>query len=167
MSAQNSDREQKKAKVIEVLNAARAMELHAIHQYMNHHYILDDQDYGDLAKKMRAISIDEMRHAEWLAERIMDLDGEPTSRIDGQVVKGQSVREMYAFDRQLEDDTLEKYNAFLITCRECGDYVSSSVFQRIILQEQDHWDYFDDTDNHITELGNHFMGNQAATGDAD
>ncbi|HOK97146.1 MAG TPA: ferritin-like domain-containing protein, partial [Anaerohalosphaeraceae bacterium] len=66
MAAQQSARQ----KVIEVLNKARAMELHAIHQYMNQHYNLDDMDYGELAANLKLIAIDEMRHAEMLAERI-------------------------------------------------------------------------------------------------
>jgi bacterioferritin len=75
--AQNT-REQRKQKVIEVLNKARAMELQAITQYMNQHYNLDDMDYGDMAAKVKLIGIDEMRHAEMFAERIKELGGEPT-----------------------------------------------------------------------------------------
>jgi bacterioferritin len=71
-------KEQKRAKVIEVLNKARAMELQAITQYMNQHFNLDDMDYGDLAAKIKLIAIDEMRHAEMFAERIKELSGEPT-----------------------------------------------------------------------------------------
>ena len=167
MADSNSHRSEKKQKVVEVLNKAREMELYAIHQYMNHHYTLDDEDYGELASKMRSISIDEMRHAEWLAERIKDLDGEPSSKMDGTVMKGQAVRDMYSFDRDLEDDTLVKYHEFLKVCRECDDYVSANIFERLIIQEQEHWDYFDDTDNHIKELGDHFMGRMAASGEAD
>ena len=69
--------------VIEVLNKARGMELHAIHQYMNQHYNLDNMDYGDLAAKMKLIAIDEMRHAEMFAERIKELGGEPTTEPAG------------------------------------------------------------------------------------
>ena len=57
-----ASKEQRRKKVIEVLNKARAMELHAIHQYMNQHYNLDDLDYGELAAKIKLIAIDEMRH---------------------------------------------------------------------------------------------------------
>mgnify|MGYP003623272991 CR=1 FL=1 len=158
-------REEKKQKVIEVLNKARSMELYAIHQYMNQHYNLDDQDYGELAGKLREISIDEMRHAEWFAERIKDLDGEPTSKMDGMVAKGQDVHDVFSFDRDVEDDTLVKYNEFLAVCREMGDYVSSNLFEKVIIQEQDHWDYFDDTDSHIKKLGDHFLARMAATAD--
>ena len=59
--------------VIAVLNKARAMELQAVHQYMNQHYGLDDMDYGELAANLKLIAIDEMRHAEQFAERIKEL----------------------------------------------------------------------------------------------
>ena len=57
-----SDRETRKANVVEALNKARSMELHAIHQYMNQHYNLDDMDYGELAANMKLIAIDELRN---------------------------------------------------------------------------------------------------------
>ena len=87
-----SDRETRKANVVEALNKARSMELHAIHQYMNQHYNLDDMDYGELAANMKLIAIDEMRHCEMFAERIKELGGEPTSEVAGKVVKGQVIR---------------------------------------------------------------------------
>ena len=68
-----------KGKVIEALNKARAMELQAIHQYMNQHYNLDNMDYGDMAAKVKLIAIDEMRHAEMFADRVKELGGEPTT----------------------------------------------------------------------------------------
>ncbi|MCK7485212.1 MAG: manganese catalase family protein [Bacillus subtilis] len=62
-------------KVIDLLNEARARELSAITQYMAQHYELEDQDYGKLAKVMKEIGIQEMKHAEALAERILFLKG--------------------------------------------------------------------------------------------
>jgi bacterioferritin len=76
-------KEDRRKKVIEVLNKARSMELLAITQYMNQHYNLDDMDYGTLAGKVKLIAIDEMRHAEMFAERIKELGGEPTTEPDG------------------------------------------------------------------------------------
>ncbi len=58
-----STKDTSRQKVLEVLNKARAMELQAIHQYMNQHYTLDDMDYGELAANVKLIAIDEMRHA--------------------------------------------------------------------------------------------------------
>ena len=76
-------REERKGKVIGVLNEARGMELHAISQYMNQHYGLDDMDYGELAKNVKLIAIDEMRHAEMFAERIKELGPAYLARIAG------------------------------------------------------------------------------------
>ena len=91
-----SDRETRKANVVEALNKARSMELHAIHQYMNQHYNLDDMDYGELAANMKLIAIDEMRHCEMFAERIKELGGEPTSEVAGKVVKGRKSKRFTA-----------------------------------------------------------------------
>ena len=65
-------------KVIDLLNQARARELTAITQYMAQHYELEDSDFGKLAGKLKEIGIQEMKHAEQLAERILFLNGEPT-----------------------------------------------------------------------------------------
>ena len=69
-------KEERRNKVLEVLNKAKAMELQAIHQYMHQHYILDDMDYGELAKQVKLIAID-LRHAEALAERITERAASP------------------------------------------------------------------------------------------
>ena len=151
----------KKAKVIEVLNKARSMELYAIVQYMNQHYQLGDQDYGKLAKKIKEIAIDEMRHAESFAERIKELGGEPTAQIDGLVKKGQALREIYAFDSATEDDTIAQYNAFIKVCRENDDQISAALFERIIEAEQEHYNYFSNIQDHIKTLGDHFIARMA------
>ena len=88
-------RDTKKKKVIEVLNKARSMELQAIYQYMNQHYNLDNMDYGDLALKVKLIAIDEMRHAEMFAERIKELEGEPTAESAAKVEKGQRIEAIF------------------------------------------------------------------------
>ena len=76
---QEAAKKERVAKVVEVLNKARSMELYAVHQYMNQHYNLDDLDYGEFASKIKLIAIDEMRHAELFAERIKELGGERTA----------------------------------------------------------------------------------------
>ena len=118
--AQNP-REERKERVIEVLNKARSMELQAIHQYMNQHYNLDDMDYGEMAAKVKLIAIDEMRHAETFAERIKELVGEPTADPSAQIEKGQPVESIFPFDANLEDETIDVYNQFLLVCQENGE----------------------------------------------
>ena len=129
------------------------MELHAIHQYMNQHYNLDNMDYGDLAAKVKLIAIDEMRHAEMFADRIEELGGQPTSDPAAKVQKGQKVEAVFPFDAKLEDDTIDAYNQFLLVCRENGDSTSMKLFETIIDEEQIHFNYFDNVRDHIEKLG--------------
>lgn len=161
-----ADRKERKANVIEVLNKARAMELHAITQYMNQHYNLDDMDYGELAGQLKLVAIDEMRHAEMFAERVKELGGEPTTTPDGKVQKGQKVESMFSHDSALEDNTIDVYNQFLLVCRENGDSVSMKLFESIIDEEQIHYNYFDNVNGHIEELGSAYLAKIAGTSSA-
>ena len=156
-------KEKRTQNVIEVLNKARAMELQAIHQYMNQHYNLDDLDYGELAAKLKLIAIDEMRHAETFAERVKELGGEPVTGYDGTVKKGQAVEGVFPFDANLEDHTIEVYNEFLLVCRENGDSISMKIFEEIIDEEQLHYNYFDNVDSHIKKLGDTYLAKIAGT----
>ncbi len=160
--ARNSKEQRKKA-VIEVLNKARGMELHAIAQYMNQHYNLDDMDYGDMAAKIKLIGIDEMRHAEMFAERIKELDGEPPTDPARKTDKGQQVNVIFSFDANLEEHTMDEYNRFLLVCRENGDSTSVKLFETIIDEEQVHFNYFDNVSDHIKRLGETYLAQIAGT----
>ncbi|WP_290923473.1 ferritin-like domain-containing protein [Halodesulfovibrio sp.] len=166
-----SDKDARRKKVIEVLNKARSMELHAITQYMNQHYGLDDMDYGELAKQVKLIALDEMRHAEMFAERVKELGGEPTAELCCPVERKQAVDRIFTFDADQEDDTIEQYNQFLMVCRDNGDSVSQKIFETIIEEEQMHYNYFDSISGHIEKLGDVFLskiaGTPASTGLAD
>lgn len=156
-------KEERRKKVIEVLNKARAMELQAISQYMNQHYNLDDMDYGELAAKMKLIAIDEMRHAETFAERIKELGGEPVTGYTGKIAKGQPVTKIFSHDSALEDDTIDTYNQFALVCRENGDSTSMKIFEEIIDEEQIHFNYFDNVHGHIEKLGDTYLSKIAGT----
>ena len=158
-----ASKQKRRQKVIDVLNKARAMELQAIHQYMNQHYNLDDMDYGDLAAKLKLIAIDEMRHAEMFAERVKELGGEPVTGHDGKISKGQKVETIFPFDSELEDDTIDTYNQFLLVCRDNGDSISMKIFEDIIDEEQIHYNYFDNVSGHIEKLGDTFLAKIAGT----
>ena len=156
-------REERREQVIDMLNKARAMELQAIHQYMNQHYNLDDMDYGEFAVKMKLIAIDEMRHSEQFAERIKELGGEPTADPAGNIQKRQAVETIYPFDAGLEDDTVDAYNQFASVCRENGDSISTKLFEAIIDEEQLHYNYFDNIREHIEKLGSTYLAQIAGT----
>lgn len=156
-------KDEKRAKVVEALNNARSRELHAIYQYMNQHYNLDDMDYGDLAAKIKLIAIDEMRHAEMFAERIKELDGEPTAEPSQKTVAGQPVEKVFPFDSGLESTTIEVYNQLAQTCRANGDSTSANLIEVIIDEEQVHLSYFDNIGNHVKKLGPAFLSQVANT----
>ncbi len=158
-----ASREERKQKVIEVLNRARSMELQAIHQYMIQHYNLDAMDYGELAKNIKLIAIDEMRHAEAFAERIKELGGEPTSELAGKVEKGQKVEAIYPFDSKAEDDAIIAYNGFLNICRDNGDSTTVKIFESVIDEEQAHLNYFDNVNDHLSKLGANYLARIAGT----
>jgi bacterioferritin len=158
-----SSREKQKEKVVEVINKARSMELHAISQYMNQHYNLADMDYGDLAAKVKLIAIDEMRHAEMFAERIKELGGEPTTEPAAKVDRGQKIESVFPLDAALEDNTMDVYNRFAHVCRENGDSTSMKLFETIIDQEQIHFNYFDNVSDHIHRLGAAYLAKIAGT----
>ncbi len=160
---EQSSKEERRTKVIEVLNKARAMELHAIYQYMNQHYNLDDMDYGELAAKVKLIAIDEMRHAEMFAERIKDIGGEPVAEPSDKTQRGQKVEVAFRFDAKLEDNTIDVYNQFLIVCRENGDSTSAQLFETLIDEEQLHFNYFDNIAQHIENLGATYLAQVAGT----
>ena len=156
-------KEQRKNKVIAVLNKARSMELQAISQYMNQHYNLDALDYGDLAAKVKLIAIDEMRHAELFADRIKELGGDPTVDLAGKVEKGQPVKVIFSFDAKVEDDTIDAYNQFLLACQENGDSSSAKLLALIIDEEQIHYNYFENISRHIEKLGETYLAQIAGT----
>ena len=151
--------------VIDVLNKARAMELYAIMQYMNQHYGLYDDDYVRLAREMKKVAIEEMKHAEMFAERIHDICSamEPTTEADADrpTVRGQEAEEIYGFDAEVESGTMAKYNEFMKLCRENNDSVSATLFEKIIDEEQRHFTYFSDVDTHIRKLGTCFLAEMA------
>lgn len=162
----NAQQVEQRKKVIDVLNTARSMELYAIVQYMNQHYGLDDFDYGSLASQVKKIAIEEMKHAEMFAERIKEIEGEPTAELGGKIVHAQEVEKIYPFNANVEAETVVKYNEFMKICRENNDSVSATLFEKIIADEQQHFNYFDDTNNHITKLGNSFLA-RMTSGTAD
>jgi bacterioferritin len=156
-------RQKQREKVVDVLNKARSRELHAIHQYMNQHYNLANMDYGDMAAKVKLIAIDEMRHAEMFADRIKELDGEPTTESAAKTERGQKVEVVFSFNANLEDETIAAYNEFLLVCRENGDSTSVKLFEAIIDEEQIHFNYFDNTNDHIVNLDGTYLAQIAGT----
>jgi bacterioferritin len=148
-------------KVIDLLNAARSRELSAITQYMAHHYELEDQDFGKLAKKMKEIAIQEMKHAEALAERILFLKGEPTSKPDAVAKKGQSITEMLKTDIALESAAVKMYNDAAVVCAQEKDQISKQLFEKLLGEEEVHLSEFENVKGHVDRMGNAYLATMA------
>lgn len=140
-------------KVIDLLNAARARELTAITQYMAQHYELENADFGKLASRLKEIAIQEMKHAEDLAERILFLKGEPTTKPDATAKKGQEIADMLATDVTIESQAITMYNDAAVICAEERDQVSKQLFEKLLGEEEEHLDIFDNLKDHVDKLG--------------
>ncbi len=148
-------------KVIDLLNAARSKELGAITQYMAQHYELEDQDYGKLAKKLKEIGIQEMKHAEALAERILFLKGEPTTKPDGIAKKGQSIADMLKIDMALESTAIKMYNEAAVICAAEKDQVSKQLFEKLLGEEEGHFTDFENIKDHLEKMGDAYLATLA------
>ena len=148
-------------KVIYLLNQARSAELGAINQYMIHHYELEDQDYGKLASKIKEIAIIEMKHAAKLAERILFLKGEPTSKPDVTPKKGQDIMELLATDVALEAKAVKMYNEAAAICAAERDHRSKDRFEELIADEEGHWNFFENRKGHVDKMGAAYLATLA------
>ncbi len=148
-------------KVLDLLNEARSRELTAITQYMAQHYELEDQDYGKLAKKLKDIAIQEMKHAEALAERILFLDGEATTKPDAQAKKGQEIPGMLTTDIGLETQAVKMYNEAALVCAQEKDQISKQLFEKLLGEEEDHLNDFENIKDHVEKLGTAYIATLA------
>jgi len=144
-------------KVIDLLNEARSRELGAISQYMIHHYELEDSDFGKLAAKMKEIAIAEMKHAEKLADRILFLHGEPTAKPDAVPKKGQQIPEMLSTNIGLETGAIKMYNEAALICASEKDQASRELFEKLLGEEEDHLNDFENIKDHVEKLGASYL----------
>jgi len=144
-------------KVIDLLNEARSRELTAISQYMAQHYELEDRDFGKLASKFKEVAITEMKHAEKLAERILFLKGEPTSKPDGVAKKGQQIPEMLTTNIGLEAQAIKVYNDASVVCASEKDQISKELFEELLKDEEAHLNYFENIKDHVDKLGASYL----------
>ena len=140
-------------KVIDLLNQAREREIGAISQYMIHHYELEDKDFGKLASKLKETAIAEMKHAEKLADRILFLKAEPTTKPAGKAVKGQEIPEMLKTNIGLESEAVQMYNEAAVVCAAEKDQVSKDLFEELLKDEEGHLDTFENIRDLIDKLG--------------
>jgi len=140
-------------KVIAELNAALKEELTAISQYFLHAEMCENWKYGKLARYIKKQSIDEMKHAETLIERILFLDGTPNLTELLHLKVGQNVKEQIENDLQLELNAVEMYNNSVRIAREEGDNASRELFEKLLADEEMHVDWLEAQVHQMKELG--------------
>ena len=141
------------AKVIELLNEALKNELTAVNQYWLHYRLLDNKGIAKLAEFERHESIDEMKHADRLAERILFLDGLPNFQMLGRLRIGETVEEMLRSDLALEMEAVEQLKGAIAHCETVRDYASRDLFAEILRNEEEHVDTLEQQFEMIERMG--------------
>jgi len=148
-------------KVIAELNEALREELTAINQYFIHAEMCHNWGYHRLGSYIRKQSIDEMKHAEALIERILFLDGTPKMEYLALTV-GQSVKEQIAADLKLEVNAVAMYNKAIQVSRDAMDDASRELFAKLLKDEEEHVDWLEAQTHMIKEIGyERYLSNQA------
>ncbi|MCW1984638.1 UNVERIFIED_ORG: bacterioferritin [Sphingomonas sp. R1F5B] len=143
------------AKVIEFLNKALFNELTAINQYWLHYRLLSHWGVKKLADFERHESIDEMKHADLLADRILFLDGLPNFQALGRLKVGESVEEVLKADLALEYEAVPLLKDGIAHCETVRDYVSRDLLQKILESEEEHIDTLETQLDLIKQMGIH------------
>lgn len=153
-------------KVLEFLNKALRHELTAVSQYWLHFRLLDNWGFRKLAKKEREESIEEMQHADKLAERIVQLDGHPNFQTLDPLQIGESLKEVLECDLKGEYSARKLYIEARQVCNAAGDYVTQKLFETLLADEEGHIDHIETELALIERIGIENYGLLQAGGDA-
>ena len=139
--------------VITLLNDVLTGELTAINQYFLHARLCDNWGYQRLYKKIRDESIDEMKHADKLIERILYLDGMPNVQRYSKINVGQTPKEQFELDLAVEKDAIGRLNAGIALCVSVGDNGSREMLEEILVSEEEHADWLEQQLSLVATLG--------------
>jgi len=148
-------------KILDLLNEVLTGELTSINQYFLHARMFANWGYKRLAEHERKESIDEMKHADELIERILYLEGLPNVQRLGKIGVGQSVPEALKSDHGLEVAAVALLNKGIQTCRDLGDNGSEDLLVRILRSEEEHIDWIEEQFDLLKQIGaEHYLAQQ-------
>ena len=139
--------------VIEHLNTSLKNELTAVNQYWLHYRLLDNKGVKKLAEFERHESIDEMKHADRLAERVLFLEGLPNFQMLGRLRVGENVEEILKADLELEREAVEQLRGAIAHAESVRDFVSRDLFSDILENEEEHIDTLEQQFDMIEQMG--------------
>jgi bacterioferritin len=139
--------------VIEALNEILTAELTAINQYFIHHRMCENWGFLRLSSKKREESIEEMKHADDVIERILFLDGVPNMQRLSPVRVGEDPIEQHRLDLALELDAVERLNKAILLARESGDNGTRELAERILIQEEESVDWHEAQLHLVEQVG--------------
>lgn len=140
-------------RVLEFLNEQLTAELTAINQYFLHYKMQENWGYTKLAKYTRHESIDEMKHAEVLTDRILFLEGLPNYQKLFALRIGETVKEQFECDMKIEQEAVKRLREGITYMRSIGDVTSANIFESILEDEEHHIDYLETQLQLIETLG--------------
>jgi bacterioferritin len=141
------------AQVIDFLNKALLNELTAINQYWLHYRMLDNWGVKKLAEYERHESIDEMKHADKLADRVLFLEGLPNFQAIGRLHIGENVEEILKADLATEHEAIPLLREAIAHCEAVRDYTSRDLFAEILSNEEEHVDFLEKQFEMIARMG--------------
>ncbi|HMN76716.1 MAG TPA: bacterioferritin [Burkholderiaceae bacterium] len=155
------------AKVLDFLNHQLKNELTAVNQYFLHYRMLEHWGFGAMAKREREESIEEMKHADELIERILMLDGLPNLQDLGKLLIGENAVEILHCDLKLEVGAQATLKDAIAHCESVGDYVSRAILQGILDDTEDHIDTLETQIELVAKVGEpNWLQSQMGSGGA-
>ncbi len=148
-------------KSIELLNKAVADELSAVHQYLYFHFHCEDQGFDLLASLFMQTAIEEMRHIEMLAERIIFLGGDVEMVASAGVEKIRDVAAMLEKGKQMEMQSVRDYNVWANECAANADSGSKRLFEQLVADEERHYDQYDTEKENLERFGDRYLALQS------
>ena len=139
--------------VITLLNDVLTAELTAVNQYFLHARLCHHWGYDRLYEKVRKESIEEMKHADELIDRILYLEGLPNLQRYGKVNVGQTVPEQFVLDLQVEHEALKRFNDGIEASRSAGDNGTRDMLERMLREEEAHVDWLETQQETIKQIG--------------